>query len=394
MAVAKIPQEVAEPSAFIGDRKEFGRPLFAHLVPYAVHLAASIYEERRDRLVNSSIVSELEILTTKIHDALLSLNLPGSLQALEKPLGLPPSVLSHAEEIRQADAIRRLERSFGETAKLKASGEAVFNEGRDVLNAERIEDEQLRLRYGTERWTRPDSKTAAEKLYTQVSEIEGYLRSAEKSDNLVQTKYVECESMLRVLSGTNREIEEFVPSARRVHIPPKLEAEASKLRSRLNDVARMESRRRRKVESIQEKAKRDDINKAILEEAARLEREYPGLQIAPAQFEDFFEQRLRRYDPDIEDVRAEVSEQDQLLGLLAGANADFVAASKGDTSSKEREQALQKLESVYYKYKEIVSNLEVGRKFYNDLSKIVGRFMNDCKTFAYSRRTEAAQLEA
>jgi programmed cell death 6-interacting protein len=394
MAVAKIPQEVAEPSAFIGDRKEFGRPLFAHLVPYAVHLAASIYEERRDRLVNSSIVSELEILTTKIHDALLSLNLPGSLQALEKPLGLPPSVLSHAEEIRQADAIRRLERSFGETAKLKASDEAVFNEGRDVLNAERIEDEQLRLRYGTERWTRPDSKTAAEKLYTQVSEIEGYLRSAEKSDNLVQTKYVECESMLRVLSGTNREIEEFVPSARRVHIPPKLEAEASKLRSRLNDVARMESRRRRKVESIQEKAKRDDINKAILEEAARLEREYPGLQIAPAQFEDFFEQRLRRYDPDIEDVRAEVSEQDQLLGLLAGANADFVAASKGDTSSKEREQALQKLESVYYKYKEIVSNLEVGRKFYNDLSKIVGRFMNDCKTFAYSRRTEAAQLEA
>jgi programmed cell death 6-interacting protein len=104
MAIAKVPKEVSTPSEFIGEG-EFGPPLFAKLVPFAVHVAASIYEERRDRLVNTNIIDELEILTTKIHDTLSSLNLPGSLQALEKPLGLPPSLTSHAEEIRQAYAL-------------------------------------------------------------------------------------------------------------------------------------------------------------------------------------------------------------------------------------------------------------------------------------------------
>jgi programmed cell death 6-interacting protein len=394
MAIARIPKEVSEPSSFIGDHGEFGRPLFAQLVPFAVHVAASIYEERRDRVINSNIIDELELLTTKIHDLLQSLNLPGSLQALEKPLGLPPTLLSHAEEIRQVDALRRLERSFADTAKLKSSDEAMFIEGREVLSAERTEDERLRLRYGTDRWARPDSKSAAEKLYAQVAEIEGYLKSAANSDELVKSKFRECEDILRILSGTDRDIGNFVPSSRRVNIPPKLEAGAGKLRTSLNDVNRLESRRRRKIESIREKAKKDDINKAILDEAARLEREYPGMQIAPAQFEEFFEQRLARYDPEIEAVRAEALEQDRILESLESANTAFLSARKGDTSSKEREQALQKLENAYFKYKEIVNNLEVGRKFYNDLSKIVGRFRDDCKAFSYSRRSEAVQMES
>jgi len=394
MAIARVPKEVSEPSAFIGDHKEFGRPLFAQLVPFAVHVAASIYEERRDRLVNSSIIGELEILTTKIHDALQSLNLPGSLQALEKPLGLPSTLLSHAEEVRQADALTRLQRSFADTAKLKSSDEAIFTEGKEVLHSERTEDERLRLRYGTERWTRPDSKSAAEKLYAQIAEIEGYLKSAANSDELVKTKFRECEDMLKILSSSEREISNFVPSSRRINIAPRLEVEAGKLRTCLNDVSRFESRRRRKIESLREKAKKDGISSIILVEAARLEREYPGTQLVAAHFEDFFEQRLAQYDPDVEAVKTEALEQDRLLEQLEEANTAFISARRGDTSSREREQALQRLENAYFKYKEIVSNLEVGRKFYNDLSKIVGRFRDDCKAFSYSRRSEAAQMES
>src|SRR6202044_863415 len=114
----------------------------------------------------------------------------------------------------------------------------------------------------------------------------------------------------------------------------------------------------------------------------------------PAHFEDFFEQRLARYDTEIEALQAESQEQDGLLSKLQSANAEFMRAKKGDNSSKEREQALQRLENAYFKYKEIVNNLEVGRKFYNDLSKIVGRFRDDCKAFNYSRRSEAAQMES
>lgn len=393
MAVAKVPKEVSEPAAFIGEKGEFGPPLFAKLVPFAVHVAASIYEERRDRLVNTNIIDELEILTTKIHDTLRSLNLPGALQALEKPLGLPPTLTSHAEEIRQADALTRLQRSFSDTAKLKASDDATFAEGRDLLQSEASENQRLVMKYGTDRWSRPDSKTAAAKLYAQVDEIDGYLKSAANSDQLVINKFRECEDMLRILSSSDRDIGNFVPSSRRVAIPPKLEGEVSKLRNALNEISRLESRRRRKIESLREKAKKDDINSSILAEAARLEREYPSQTVVPAHFEDFFEQRLSKYDPDIEGLKSEAEEQERLTQQLTEANTAFVAARKGDTSSREREQALQKLENAFFKYKEIVSNLEVGRKFYNDLAKIVGRFRDGCRAFVQERKEEARRLE-
>merc|ERR1712225_61656 len=277
-AIAKVPKEISEPASFIGDKGEFGPPLFAKLVPFAVHVAASIYEERRDRLVNTNIIEELEILTTKIHDTLSSLNLPGSLQALEKPLGLPPTLTSHAEEIRQADALNRLQRSFSDTAKLKASDDAIFAEGRELLLAEQSENERLLMKYGSDRWTRLDSKSAATKLF----------------DQLVISKFRECEDMLRILSSSDRDIGNFVPSSRRATIPPKIEGEVSRLRNCLNELSRFEARRRRKIEALREKAKKDDINNSILAEAARIEREYPSQIVVPAHFEDFFEQRLTR----------------------------------------------------------------------------------------------------
>jgi len=393
MAMPKVPKQVSEPSSFIGDHGEFGPPLFAKLVPFAVHIAASIYEERRDRLVNTNIIDELEILTTKIHDTLRSLNLPGSLQALEKPLGLPPTLTSHAEEIRQADALTRLQRSFSDTAKLKKTDEDIFSEGRDLLQTEAAENERLLMKYGTDRWTRPNSTQAAAKLYNQVGEIDGYLKSAANSDELVLRKFRECEDMLRVLSSSDRDIGNFVPSSRRVAIPSHLEGEVSRLRNSLNEVSRLETRRRRKIEALREKAKKDDINSSILAEAARLEREYPNQILVPAHFEEFFETRLHKYDTDIAALKSESEEQDRFTSQLESANASFVAARKGDTSSREREKALQRLENAYFQYKEIVSNLEVGRKFYNDLAKIVGRFRDGCKAFVYERREDAVRLE-
>ena len=66
MATAKVPKEVSDPISMLGENGAFGQPLFAKLVPYAVHVAASIYVERRDRLVNTTIIDELEGLTDNL----------------------------------------------------------------------------------------------------------------------------------------------------------------------------------------------------------------------------------------------------------------------------------------------------------------------------------------
>ena len=68
MASARVPKEISEPSSTLGDRGVFGQPLFAKLVPHSVHIAASIYAERRDRIVNASIIGELEESTSKLRE--------------------------------------------------------------------------------------------------------------------------------------------------------------------------------------------------------------------------------------------------------------------------------------------------------------------------------------
>ncbi|ORX92895.1 BRO1-like domain-domain-containing protein [Clohesyomyces aquaticus] len=393
MVVSRVPKEVADSNAMLGDHGGLGQPLFSKLVPYSVHLAASIYVDRRDRLVNNSIIEELEALTTQIHEVLRSLNLPGSLQALEKPLGLPPGLVAHAEEIRQQDGLNRLLRSMDDTKKLKRSDEAIYHEGCDILKSEAAEDESARRKYGTERWTRLTAEQAAPKIYAQINEIDGYFKAAVNSDNIVKSKLKENEFHIRLLNGPDHELENFVPSGRRPAITGVVEREAGRLRGCFNEVSRLESRRRRKVEALKTKAKQDDINPELLREAARLEREYPMQNIEAVQFENLFDKRLQMYDVDQDMVRDEAKEQEEAIKRLKDANTAFLTARKGDQSTKQREQALQSLENAYFKYKEIISNLDVGRKFYNDLAKIVSRFRDDCRGFAYQRKSEASQIE-
>ena len=137
----------------------------------------------------------------------------------------------------------------------------------------------------------------------------------------------------------------------------------------------------------------DVSDSVILAETGRLERDYPMQKIEPAQFENLFEKRLARYDPHRQMLLDEEAEQRSLEVKVKETNDAFLLSRKGDTSTREREQALQRLETAYLKYKEIVSNLNVGRKFYNDLANIVNRFRDDCKQFAYQRRVEAQQWE-
>lgn len=68
MATAKVPKEVSDPSSMLGDYGLYGQPLFSKLVPYAVHIAASIYAERKDRLVNTAIIDEWEDLNNKLRE--------------------------------------------------------------------------------------------------------------------------------------------------------------------------------------------------------------------------------------------------------------------------------------------------------------------------------------
>ncbi|KAM0569691.1 hypothetical protein ACHAP9_004569 [Verticillium nonalfalfae] len=398
MAKITVPPQVANPFDYFGDQAEFGPALFSKLVPFAVHAAITIYEQRRDRLVNQSIIQNLEDLTERLHTMLSSINLPGSLQALEKPLGLPPSLVQHAEEIRQADAIGRIQRAFSDIDKLRSADIAVFDEGKSMLAAEEEEDARRRAKFGTDRWTRPDSRSdpRGAQLWAQVAEIDGYFASSTSSDEVVRDKFGQAQDLLELLSAPDRVLMDYVPSSRRMDIAEPLKPVIGRLRGAYNDVLRLESRRRKKVEALRDKCRNDDIKPEILKEAARLERTYPTTAIAPAHFEDFFERRLDKlYEPELEGVEKEDAEQERMMTEIERVNREFESQRKSSIGgNREREQALQRLDNAYYKYKEIVNHLDVGRKFYNDLSKVVGQnFRDPVKVWVSERRIDAKSLE-
>ena len=173
-----------------------------------------------------------------------------------------------------------------------------------------------------------------------------------------------------------------------------MDREVAKLRQVLNDLARLESRRRRKIEDLLLKAKQDNITTSILSEAARLERENPLQKVEAADFEPLFESRLEaNYAADKQILATDSQEQESLLQKVKEANSAFLASRSMDSSHAQREQAIQSLENAHLKYKELVQNLEAGRKFYNDLSKLLGRFRDEARGFASVRRTEAGKCE-
>ncbi|KAK4132135.1 BRO1-domain-containing protein [Trichocladium antarcticum] len=401
MAVARVPPQVAKPYDYFGDHAEFGPGLFTKLVPFSVHLAVSIYEERRDRLVNNNIIAELETMTDKLHEILSSLNLPGSLQALEKPLGLPGSLAQHADEICQADALNRLQRGLADIDKLCASDRATFDEGRGLLEDEEKEDRKFRLKHGTQRWARPESRAepshdGGARLWNQAADIDGYFASSTSSDAVVREKFTAVRDTLAILAGSDRGLMDYIPNSRKTEIPELLKPAIGKLRAVYNDALRLESRRRKRVESLKARSRADDVKGDILGEAARLERTYPNTAIVPAHFEEFFDKRLDRlYEPEIEAVDKERADQEKIVADIQRCNREFEAQKRsiGEKGSHERERALQRLDNAYYKYKEIVSNIEVGRKFYNDLARIVEGFRNQARQWVNGRRKEARALE-
>ena len=189
------------------------------------------------------------------------MNLPGSLQALEKPLGLPRGIKSHADEIKQQDGVNQVIRTIDDVANLRKNNKAMFEEAKNMLQMEAAEDEAARRRYGTERWGRPDSAAAGANLIKQLEQYTGHFKAAKATDDMVKGKFNDNERILRLLSGPDHALSEFVPNSHQKKMMPGVEKEVANLRSCLNEVNRLEDRRWKRVGALRDKASSDDISK-------------------------------------------------------------------------------------------------------------------------------------
>ncbi|TKY89532.1 hypothetical protein EX895_001317 [Sporisorium graminicola] len=398
-----VPAEVAQPIVHLRDAPQpaYGRPLFAELVPYGVHLAISIYDDRKDSFVRDTIGGKRDELDAIATSTLQSLNLPGSLQALEQPMGLPPSLLRKHEEVVAEGGLERLQRIAHDVARIAATDRDTLAEALALIEHEEREDESVRASFSEQGWGRQSSGEVNGGLKAQAAEYHATLVKAAASDEIVRGKLEDWEDLIGVLGGSMGGLEAFVPSSNPSvsatgRGSEKQVAAVRALREEMEHLDDLLDSRSACVTEAKALAASDDIRPLVMREAALLSPS-PAAgaatgEVSAADFEELFDRQLAKYTRFDQDLAASSAAQAALLERIKQRNAEFVEARRSDATIQRREKALQSLDAAYAKYRELSSNLVEGLEFYNGLARILSGYRDAVREWTRARQVDVRWL--
>ncbi|KZT07808.1 BRO1-domain-containing protein [Laetiporus sulphureus 93-53] len=389
MAKPITPPGLTDPKTAIGE----DAVIFGELLGWGAKVAIDIYHDRLQNWLKDEVTDRAQQLDDSAHRLLEALNLPTALEALDKPIGLPPSLIKKAEEVRLENGPGGIETSIEGVRKLAQQAMNILNEALDVLDHEAEEDEDFQVEYYTER---SPSSEANKDLITKAQRYRTILEQAAESDQVVRQKWDEWERNIVELTWDESELEASVPSSTfppsqrssaRGANPTQVHARALRvLLESLDDLIRTRADYVRRATRL---AESEDIRPRILKAAAEIER---WVEVQPSMFEDVIEEEMVKYDKFRVGVQETEQKQGTILESIKERNSQLLQSRKEDPSVKEREHALQSLDLAYHKYKEIRRNLDEGLKFYSEFSNVLSQFRETCKDWVIMRRNEMNDL--
>ncbi|EJD49812.1 BRO1-domain-containing protein [Auricularia subglabra TFB-10046 SS5] len=343
------PVPMRDPAALLGG--EDG--LFAGLVPWGARVAIDVFKDRKESAVRE-VESAVADADAEVASALRALGLPAALEALERPVGLPPSLLGKARQVRLEDGPARIRRKQEALDAVRRADVAALDEAFDILDAE---DDP------------PPELVDKAKVYL------GHLDAAGNSDALVRAKWEEVETLVE------DDLERAVPSSTG---PTATSPESRALRAALDELEDARARVAHIATSARNTSEQDDIT-------GRVERLVRGMErwkrVTPALFGDAIDEALARYDEMLVSIEEGREELRELVEGVKAADEKFKSARKGSSAVRAREHKLRELENAHALYVEVNGNLDEGLKFYNDLAERLVRLKADCTNWAYEQRT-------
>ncbi|TDL25855.1 pH-response regulator [Rickenella mellea] len=381
VAQSIVPPGLQDPKSAVGG----DGVVFGDLVGWGARVAIDIYRDRRENWLKAEVYDRVEELDDVVSQTLQALNLPASLDALDRPIGLPPSLLKKAEEVRQEDGPSRVDKSIANVEMLAEQNRTLLDEAMDLLDEEASEDEHVR-KQTTRPLQRPLSYEANKELTSKEKRYRQILEQAAESDELVKDKWAEWEDIITRLTFEEADLEKWVPSSTaRKYNNPQTQTHARALRVHLEALDDVQRSRAQIVQRARQLADADNIQPRIMREASAIER---WTEVEPVMFEDTIDQELSKYEKFKDAVDDGQAKQAEILEDVKLRTEQFLLTRRDDKSVKDREHALQSLDLAYHKYREITRNLDEGLKFYNDLANILSMFKEACKAFVRSRRDE------
>ncbi|KAG6816889.1 hypothetical protein H0H87_002009 [Tephrocybe sp. NHM501043] len=370
-----VPAGLSEPTSIIGN----GRLIFGELVGWGAKEAINIYNDRRQNLIKEKILDVSSQLQDTVDETLQLLHLPSALEALERPIGLPPSLLRKAEEVRLEDGPAKIEVSIedvqrlaqqdhaildevGSTRRPKRSSDPYVSQAMDILDNEASEDEAAR-KYNN--LNRLPSHEANIELIGKEKRYRNILAQAAASDETVRQKWDEWEQSIVELTWSEEDLEASVPSSTISSSAPttaqgrEAQTHARALRVQIEALDDLHKAREQLIRRTQALAAADNIRDRVMRVAAGFER---LAEVKPAMFEDVSDEELAKYDKFLVEIGEIGQRQGGILSEIQRRNELFLQSRKDDPAVKEREYALQSLDLAYHKYREITRNLDEGFK--------------------------------
>ncbi|KAF7986480.1 hypothetical protein HWV62_31277 [Athelia sp. TMB] len=386
VAVAPIivPPGLQNPQSAIGN----DGVILGEMPGWGAGEAINIYNDHKQEIMRERIVDAAQMLNDDVSDTLRQLNLPASIDALERPIGLPPSLLQKAEEVRLEDGPERIDEAIENVERLAEHNSRLLDEALDILDGEASEDEAART---TEPLKRQPSHVANRDLTSKAARYRKILNEAQASDELVRRKWDDAETGIRTLCWSEADLEAVVPSSTiAASGSSNAGAETTRKHARairvmLETLEEFVAERNHFVMRAQRVSEQDYIRPRILRKAAGFEL---WADVTPAMFDDISTEELGKYDKFIQGIEVGRDKQAKLLEDIKAQNKVFLQSRKEDPSIKDREQALQALDQAYHQYQEITRNLSEGLQFYNDLAGILAQFKEACKAWSIQRSRE------
>ncbi|KAI9014540.1 BRO1-like domain-containing protein [Phycomyces nitens] len=375
-----------------------GLPLFQKLVPFAVHQAASVYVDRKERIIKEDIIGMADELNAVYRSTLQSLNINAVLAQGGQSASLPDSLIRQAAEVRNSGGSRALYEMWEHMQQASLKNLEILEDAFNALDEEHEMDETQRSRY-REHWPRPESHVMTGKLVDQGQKHRITLVSAQKADQTVRAKLDGWAKIMDVLVLPEDELKSSVLGAyetsSRQSVSGYLGAEEAldNIRRGVEEMNEIEQEQKRMVEKAKRTSNADDISPILLKKAAQLTAKSPTTKIDPAEFEELFVKELRKYDTYIMALDEREEKQNRLLRDMVEAHRQYEASRQANAATGKLEKALQNLNQAYYQYKEIKSNLTEGLKFYASHAKGLVAFRNTCYDYCYRRRAESDQIE-
>lgn len=346
------------------------KDLFGSIVPYKIKQGEKAYFEKLDEKI-AKAASLCMTLDNQARNELSALGLPGSIEAIECPVGVPTSLVYKMDAVKAEKGLNTLLEQLEIIKNFAEECNTTLQECFNLLENEDVEDYKARQTY-INQWTRTPSAELTTSVKADLAKIYSLIDYAKKSDEYVINELTNhTDSIIKLERYDKEQLEKELPNDTSLIDS----AIIVNLKNLIIKLTKLVKKREELILTWRQEAKNDNITSKLKKSVT-------------SDYSEIFEQELNKYNTHMDFVLSSEKEQQQLLAEIKTENEKFTKSyTPGDIMEK-RKKILQEFEDAYKNYAKIKNHVVEGITFYSKNQEKLESLKRWCIDFVYARNAE------